>query len=147
MKILDTNGLDYMVKGKVTTTDRFYITPDIEEEFEAWHEQKMPKNVQNIFGMEWFDRATYLRSYKEMINMYGGRSFYNMTGFGDISILALLKTQQAAASSMIPGLSEDVEVVSSDKPLTAKIRKAFCQGRDAFGVSLKITKFEDFFRM
>ena len=42
------------------------------------------------------DKAQYLEHYKDMLNKYGGRSFYNMTGFGDISVLALLKTQEAA---------------------------------------------------
>jgi len=75
----------------------------------------------------------------------GGRSFYNMTGFGDISILALLKTQQIASASMIPGLLEEIEVVSSDVPLISKIKKEFRRAHDAFGATIKLTKTEDFF--
>lgn len=137
MNILDTNGLDYMVKQKITAHRAFFITPDIQDEFEAWHEQRLPKAIQNVFETDWFDKALYLQHYKEMLNKYGGRSFYNMTGFGDISVLALLKTQKAPHTEML--IPETIDVVSSDGGLANKIRREFGNASGTFGGSITIT--------
>lgn len=145
MKILDTNGLDYMVKSAMTAKGLLHITPDIREEYETWHETPLPHNVVDVFDEKWFDPAAYLQSYQLMLNKHGGRSFYNMSGFGDISILALLRTRQLASGGILPGMLEEVEIITTDGPLTNKIRSAFCSGTDAFGTTLKITKTEDFF--
>ncbi len=143
MKILDTNGLDHMVKGKIGTTTVLFITPDIQDEFETWHEQKIPKNVLNIFETEGFDQAAYLQSYKDMLNKYGGRSFYNMGGFGDISILALLKVQEAAHPSHL--LPENIEVVSGDTGLGKRIRREFGTATGTFGAAIAVTSPPTFF--
>src|SRR6266481_10011106 len=137
MNILDTNGLDHMVKQKISTNITFLITPDIQDEFEAWHEQRLPKNVQNAFETDWFDKGQYLQHYKDMLNKYGGRSFYNMTGFGDISVLALLKTQEEAFATML--LPEEIEVISNDGGLAKKIRREFGTAANTFGASITVT--------
>jgi hypothetical protein len=144
MKILDTSALDYMVKTKISTRDLFYITPDIHDEYEAWYEQKLPPNIQDVFRTDWFDKAEYLNSYRQMLNKYGASSFYNMSGFGDISILALLKTQQIACASMIPGLIEESLIITKDEPLSNKIRREF-PSSDTFGAVVKLAKPEDIF--
>jgi len=143
MKFLDTNGLDYMVKKKITIDEPLLITPDIQDEFEAWHEQRVPKNVLNLFDGEWFDQAEYLKQYKDMLNKYGGRSFYNMTGFGDISALAFLKTQEVASSGML--LPDDIEFISNDAGLARKIRREFGSASGTFGGRITITNPVAFF--
>ncbi len=145
MKILDTNGLDHMVKNGITARGLLHITPDVREEYETWHEKRLPQNVLDVFEEDWFDPAAYLQGYQLMLNKYGGKSFYNMTGFGDISILALLRSSQIASRSVLPGLFQEIEIVTSDGPLSNKIRSEFCSSGDTFGASLKITKTEDFF--
>jgi hypothetical protein len=125
MKLLDTNALDYMVKQGIKSGEEFCITPDIQDEFEAWHDTKLPKTVRNLFADADFDRAGYLGHYRRMLNKYGQRSFYNMSGFGDISVLAVLMIENEAAGKILPGLAEDVVVVSNDWPLTKKIEGEF----------------------
>ena|ERR1700733_1077635 len=143
MKFLDTNGLDYMVKQKITSDEVLLIAPDIQDEFETWHEQRVPKNVVNVFEADWFDKQEYLKRYKEMLNKYGGRSFYNMTGFGDISTLAFLKVQETASTGML--LPDDVEVVSNDSGLTRRIRREFGTTPGRFGSRVTVTDPAAFF--
>lgn len=143
---MDTTALDFAAKSGVALTEEFYATPDVLDEFEVGHDRRLPRNVRNILEMEWFDRATYLRGYKEMLNAYGGRSFYNMTGFGDISILALLYTQRAATAEMLPGLSDEIYLVTGDKGLTKKVRREFCDKADSFSKTVRISKPEEYFR-
>jgi hypothetical protein len=104
MKILDTSALDYAEKNDIALTGQFFITPDILDEFEVGHDKRPARNVRNIFEVVEFNRAKYLGSYKAMLNAHGGRSFYNMTGFGDISILALLATLKTTSAQTLPGL-------------------------------------------
>src|SRR4051812_19520916 len=110
MRVLDTSALDFMAKSGLTATEVCMITPDIQDEFEAGHNTRLPRTIINIFELDDFDRAHYLKNYKVMLNTYGKQRFFNMTGFGDISILALLATQKEAAAGMLPGLSEAIEV-------------------------------------
>jgi hypothetical protein len=143
MKLLDTNGLDHMVKQKIVSDEALLVTPDIQEEFETWHEQRVPKNVANVFEADWFDNAEYLKRYKEMLNKYGGRSFYNMTGFGDISVLAFLKVQETASTGVL--FPDDIEVISNDNGLAKRIRKEFGSASGSFGARIKITSPVTFF--
>lgn len=146
MKILDTSALDFAAKSGITLTEEFFVTPDVLDEFEVGHDRRLPRNVRNIFEMEWFDRATYLRSYKEMLNAHGGRSFYNMTGFGDVSILALLLTQKVTTAGMLPGLSGEIHLVSGDKGLINKARREFCNKTDSFSYTVRISKPDAYFK-
>lgn len=123
MNILDTTALDYMTKQEVLPAGFCCISPDIQEEYDSWHDKKLPKNVRNICDVEGFDEALYLRNYQVMLNKHRGRSFYNMTGFGDISVLALLATQRELDAAKLP--LDELLVVSGDGPLSARIRKEF----------------------
>ncbi len=137
MNILDNTALDYMMKQGGRPSGFCCISPDIVDEYETSYEQRLPGNVRNIFDLENFDKAIYLRNYQTMLNKHGGRSFYNMTGFGDISILALLKTQEELAASMLP--LDELVVVTDDGPLRRRIRREF-------GESVKLITPKEFFQ-
>lgn len=146
MRILDTSALDYAAKTGIVLAGDFFITPDVLDEFEIGHDRRPPKNIKNVFELDGFNRATYLRSYQNMLNAYGGRSFYNMTGFGDISILALVQTQKEEAARVLPGLSEAVHIVSGDGGLTKKLRREFCDKSDSFSKLVHIHRPQDYFK-
>lgn len=123
MNILDTSALDHMVKQKVLPAGFCCISPDVLDEYESWHDQKLPKNVRNVCDLDEFDETLYLRNYRLMLNKYRGRSFYNMTGFGDISILALIATQRELEKARLH--LDELVVVTNDGPLGKKIEKEF----------------------
>jgi hypothetical protein len=143
MKIIDTIGIDFMVKQGFDISEVLYITPDVQEEFEAGHDTRLPRNIQNLFSLSWFDRAVFLDSYKKMLNSYGGRSFYSMRGFGDISILAALETQRMVARGFL--FCDPIDVITSDRGLADKIKSEFLQKGDMFSKSLTVHKAENFF--
>jgi hypothetical protein len=75
--------------------------------------------------------AAYMKNYKDILNRHRGRSFYNMTGFGDVSILALLKTWAensfGNAQLSLPGMEDHMVVFTQDRGLNKKIKKEFSQ--------------------
>ncbi len=60
-----------------------------------------------------------------------------MTGFGDISVLALLKTQEAPHTEML--IPETIDVISNDGGLAKKIRREFGNAAGTFGGSITVT--------
>lgn len=70
-----------------------------------------------------------IRLHLPILNQYGGRSFYNMTGFGDVSILAALHALVGAAQlqGQLFG-TEALFVYTDDGPLTRRIRQEFPGG-------------------
>lgn len=130
MKILDTNAVNHILKNSVTLSDDYFFTDDIQEETEiaeAVIGRRLSSKVTSVSESPFFDRALYLAHYKNMLNKHGGRSFYRMSGFGDISILALLKTVEDVvkeqAKSRLFSTEEELEVFTEDQPLIKKIKK------------------------
>lgn len=130
MKILDTNAVNYVLKNRLTLGDDYCVTDDIKEEIEiaeAVIGSRLSSKVMPASDSPLFDRALYLAHYKNMLNKHGGRSFYRMSGFGDISILALLKTVEEVSTNQARGrlfsTDEDLEVFTEDQPLIKKIKK------------------------
>jgi hypothetical protein len=110
------------------------VTPDVREESEIAElifNKALPANIKNISKEKIFDEATYVMNYKNMLNKYKGRSFYNMTGFGDISILALLatlkRTFQAKPQKLFFEAENELVVITEDGALIQKIEKEFNQ--------------------
>ncbi len=143
MKILDNNALNFIMNNRTQLSEYFYITTDVKNECEAWFEDALPKEIHDICEKDFFSKATYLGYYKEMLNKHSGRSFYNMTGFGDISILALLKTIKLENKGKLIG--EDCIIITSDGPLVKKIKSEFADMSDDFDKSIKIFKAEEYF--
>lgn len=130
MKILDTNAVNHILKHRLNLDDNYFITDDIREEAEIAEfviGRRLSSNVELASNSSFFDRTLYLAHYKNMLNKHSGRSFYNMTGFGDISILALLKTAEESAKTQAQGrlfeTDEELEVFTEDRRLIEKIKK------------------------
>jgi hypothetical protein len=67
-----------------------------------------------------------------------------MTGFGDISILALLAERKVAAlSTLLP--PEEIIVVTGDDGLIKRIRREFPTDNSAFGAHITVVSPETFF--
>ena len=137
MRILDNNALGHILENRITIKGTFYITPDILEEFEVL-DNKLPPNVQNIFGESWFNAASFLVNYQAVLNRRRGRSFYNMTGFGDTSILALLKTRKESFVDILPGMTDEHIVITNDQELTRFIKEEFNDISNEFDQKLTV---------
>lgn len=130
MNIIDTNGIQYVFTKNPVLQDDYYLVPDVEEEVEMTqlvHGKRLPERILKITKINDFDEAIYLKHYHYILNKFGGRSFYNMTGFGDVSILAaLLMLMEIFANrkqtQMFP-TSEQVIVYTDDESLVKKIKK------------------------
>lgn len=138
MRIIDNNALNYVVDNRIKLSGTFCTTPDVQEEFEVKYEGGLPKGVQNIWDDPQFDKVGYLKNYADMLNKYGDKSFYNMRGFGDISIIALLKTQKGTRKVQLPGLEDGFVVITTDVQLTKHIQREFCDTGDVFDSSIQV---------
>lgn len=134
MTIIDNNAISHVLKKGLQLTEAYYITPDVRDEAEVGEiifNRRLPGKIQDISKLPGFRESTYIKHYREMLNKYKGRSFYNMTGLGDISILAALKT----AKEMIQGkpqklfieAEDEMVTITEDGPLIKKIDKEFNQ--------------------
>jgi hypothetical protein len=93
MNLIDTNGIQYVVSRNLHLKFDYFMVPDVVDEVEVRHViygSAFPKRVFKILDSDYFDEAIYLKHYFNILNKYGKRSFFNMTGFGDVSILAAL---------------------------------------------------------
>jgi hypothetical protein len=132
MKLIDSNTLNHIFNNNLKLEDTYYLAPDVKDESEIVEQifnRKLPDNIKPISNEVMFDESVYLKNYEEMINKHEGRSFYNMTGFGDISILALLKTLQEYFQNQPRKLFQDMEeeliIYTEDGPLKTRIENEF----------------------
>ncbi len=132
MNLIDTNGIDYILKNHHTTREEYFVTPDVKSESEVTeliHGRRMPANLRDLSEHRLFDANSYLQHYKSMLNKHSDRSFFNMTGFGDISILAAIKTIREKSAIENTGslfnFPESITVYTMDSGLTLKIHKEF----------------------
>ena len=141
MNIIDTNTLNHIFKNNIRLEGVYYLAPDIKEESEIVEQifgKKIPDGIRDISGEPSFNECVYVKNYKEMLNKHRGRSFYNMTGFGDISILALLQTLREHLKTQ-PKLFEEMQdglvVITEDLSLKKKIEKEFNSDVEILGNS------------
>ena len=132
MKIIDTNTVNYIFNNSIKIEGVYYLAPDVKEESELVEQifgRKLPDGIKDISNETVFDECAYVRNYNEMLNKYAGRSFYNMTGFGDISTLALLKTLKETFQNrprrLFRYMEESLVLITNDNPLKNKIDKEF----------------------
>lgn len=145
MRIIDNNGLNYVVDNRIVLTESYCTTSDIKDEFEVKYDGGLPKNVQNLGEDPEFDRVLYLKHYAEMLNKYSGASFYNMTGFGDISILAVLKTLKETQGAQLQGFEDTVQVITTDTQLIKHIGQEFVNKSNPFDANIKVIDYAKLF--
>ena len=130
MKILDTVTINYILEKDLSLEGDYFVTPDIENEVSVaeivWN-KKIPKNIKSILSKDDFDEASFVKNYFYVLNKYGGRSFFNMTGFGDISLITLAKTLVESKdfnekqSSLFPWFKQQIEIFTLDRGLKKKV--------------------------
>jgi hypothetical protein len=145
MKIIDTNGLNHMLDNNKTSDEVLFVTPDIRDEFEVEHEGRLPRNISEVVSTSSFDGARFLWHYKNMLNTYKGRSFYNMTGMGDISILALLNLEKEMSMGCLPLMVPESTVITNDSKLIKKIKKEFGDMTNEFDSKIITLSPSDYF--
>jgi hypothetical protein len=79
--------------------------------------------------VRYFDEAKYLKFYQICLNEMSGRSFFNLTGLGDVSIVATLMTirecfAEIAASELFDP-TEIITVFTADVGLRKRIESRF----------------------
>lgn len=122
MIIIDAKPLITGAEIDFTFPNDSFITDDINEEYLNGTDEALPKNISLIIG-KIIDEATYIKNYKVMLNKFKKKSFYNMTGFGDISILAVIETLvHKEKPTLIP---EKIIIVTDDSPLSSFISQEF----------------------
>lgn len=132
MKIIDTNAVNHILKNNLTINEDYFITPDIKDESEITElifGKKLSDRILDLSREVIFDEIIYVRNYQDILNKYKGRSFYNMTGFGDISILAALgmlkKVLSAKPLELFHNPKDSLIVITEDASLIKKIEKEF----------------------
>lgn len=143
MNLIDTNAINHVLGSNLRVRETYYLAPDVREESEITeivHGRRLSTNFKDA-SLHWlFDGRLYIQHYKDMLNRHSGRSFYNMTGFGDISILALIATIRDANTSAQPTLFPETEravsLYTEDGPLIKKIEHEFNRGGSGFKVTL-----------
>lgn len=134
MNIIDTNTINYILSNNLKLKFKYFITPDIKGESEITEfvvGRKMPSNISEVINDGNFNPILYLKNYQVALNSHSGKSFYNMSGFGDISILALIKTQFGLSANsgqaQLPGMEETIRIYTEDNGLIKRINKEFNQ--------------------
>ncbi|MBX2866420.1 hypothetical protein KTR10_00450 [Candidatus Kaiserbacteria bacterium] len=132
MNLIDSNGITYIFKNGISPSKKYYMAPDVVEEVEMTQTifgKKLPKNILRLSDIDEFDEPIYVNKYKEMLNNHGGRSFFNMTGFGDISILAsvhtLIERFAALKKEQLFDPTETIYVFTGDVGLSKRIKNEF----------------------
>lgn len=111
----------------------YFVTPDVEEEMrvaEIVHNKKVPREIRSLLFRNGFDEGLYLKHYFDVLNQYGKRSFFNMKGFGDVSIVAATRTlvqlkKNSPSTLPLPGLADEIEVYTGDNHLAKALKKEF----------------------
>ncbi|MBP9842830.1 MAG: hypothetical protein KBC62_02380 [Candidatus Pacebacteria bacterium] len=132
MNLVDTNGVSYILTTRLSLKENYFLVPDVSEEVEMTqlvHGKKVPHNVLEIIASDEFDEVIYLNHYKDMLNKHDGKSFFNMTGFGDISILAtvltLLDVYALQKTERLFDPTEPITIFTNDTGLTKRIAAEF----------------------
>lgn len=144
MKLIDTDTINHILVNKKSFDDECFVTPDVYDEMlvaEMVHSKKVPASIKQIVLESDFDEAEYLKNYYKSLNQYNKRSFFNMKGLGDVSIVAAVGTIVQSKKNKpnrlpLPGLVDDLEVYTGDKNLSKFLKKEF-------GADVKICKKTD----
>lgn len=132
MNLIDTNGVTYIFQSGIKCEEIYYMAPEITEEVEMTQDifsRNLPRQIINIYSYEFFNESFYIDFYNLMLNKHHGRSFFNMTGFGDISILATIHTTSKVFSiqktQCLFDPTETINIFTNDEGLKKRINTEF----------------------
>jgi hypothetical protein len=132
MNIIDSNSVSGVLNKGIVLREVYYMPPEIVEEVEMAQfvlGKRIPHGILALVNSGHFDMALYIKYYKEVLNKYGGRSFYNMRGFGDVSIIAslymLLDIYDRKKREQLFDPSEKITVYTNDRQLIKAINTEF----------------------
>lgn len=132
MNLIDANAVNDVLKDRISITKDYYLVPDVVDEVELTaltYGKSLPAEIQNLASLHVFDLGIYLKHYQSMLNSHGGRSFFNMTGFGDISTLAsihmLLEVFEIQKTEQLFDPTEPILTFTRDHGLKRRIEKEF----------------------
>jgi len=140
MNVVDTNVISFIFNNNVEPQGIYYLPFDVIDEIELTkmkHEKNISNNFLGISTSEFFDESRYYYFYYQMLNKYNLNSFFNMTGFGDISTLATICTIldyfERVKSEQLFDPTEEIVIFTGDKGLSKAIDSEFA----SFNVSVK----------
>jgi len=125
MNLIDTNCVTHIFESTLSCTETYFLAPEVLDEI-TFTNLNLPKEFISIESHHLFNEGIYIDFYKKMLNKHEGKSFFNMTGLGDISILATIHTilhMSSKHSDLFD--SQDITVFTEDIRLTKKLKKEF----------------------
>ncbi len=136
MIILDNNIINDIMDKNIELRDDqvFYIPEDIRLEAELssiLKNKKVSKNIKDILSLKFFNEFDYYINYRYFLNHAGGNSFYSLKGFGDVAILASIKTLLMSPDFLenqrlpMTDVSEDIKIFTRDDGLIKRIENNF----------------------
>lgn len=133
MKLIDANGVQFVIERRMILQENYFIAPEIEEEVEIMEialRAKVPPRILSIKRrLDYFNEPLYLKHFKDALNTQSGWSMYNWSGFGDISLIATVATileviEKNNQLRLFP-TSEIIEVYTNDAGLRKRLEKKF----------------------
>ena len=98
---------------------------------EMIHNKRVPEEIRSVVELDEFNESIYIHQYKLALNSYKKRSFYNMKGFGDVSIIAtiytLLDGYKKQITEQLFSTAESIVVYTNDVNLTKVITAEFAK--------------------
>lgn len=134
MKIIDSSTLINCIEKGIILSDVYYTTGDLSDEIELIeiiHEQKLI-NIEEATKLPNYSEPYYLRQYALMLNKYSGYSFTAMRGFGDVAILALVKSKldnfgkpDQTTLELFGEMDNKITIITNDTGLSKRIKNEF----------------------
>jgi|AntRauTorckE6833_2_1112554.scaffolds.fasta_scaffold03282_11 hypothetical protein len=134
MNLIDTVGVNHIFTDAIKLADNYYLAPDISDEVEMTeiiHNKHVPEEIKSVAELDEFNESVYIHQYRLALNSYRKRSFYNMKGFGDVSIIAtiytLLDGYKKQKTEQLFSTSEPIVIYTNDANLTNVIISEFAK--------------------
>lgn len=135
MNLIDTNGINHVLDNQVLLTETYYMTHDVENEAELTQSIKgkpLSDRIVSIRNHPEFKEHLYLKWYRKTLNTYRKVSFFNMTGLGDVSIIAaghaLAEQRALNLQADLFGQPDPVRVFSDDSGVMEAVARLFPNG-------------------
>jgi hypothetical protein len=134
MNLIDTVGVNHIFTDAIKLADNYYLAPDISDEVEMTemiHNKHVPEEIKSVAELDEFNESVYIHQYRLALNSYRKRSFYNMKGFGDVSIIATIHTlidgYKKQKTEQLFSTSEQIVIYTNDANLTKVIISEFAK--------------------